>query len=298
MSRTLNGILVTYRRHDDLVRYLDVLRGQTIRLDRLVVVDNEASEKVASLAVGASDVAAEVTYLPMPDNAGPAGAIAAGMTEILRTAGDDAWMFLFDDDDPPVRENTLEAIADVAADVVATRSDCGAVGAWGARLDRRTGRLRFAIDTEPVEVDYVSGNSLPLYRVGAIRRVGVGTAELFFGFDDLELGLRLQAGGYTVWSAGLVAAHGLGERARPGRVSGRVEQPTWRRFYSLRNLVWILRHYGLVVPAVVRSVTAGLLKPLANVFVDPRTSLAALGQNARALRAAWGGQLGRTVEPS
>ncbi|MEQ8717537.1 MAG: glycosyltransferase [Acidimicrobiales bacterium] len=297
MSPALHGILVTYRRHDDLARYLDVLRGQTVRLERLVVVDNEASPVVADLVRAAADVAERVDHLLMPENTGPAGAIAAGMGELLTTAGDDEWMFLLDDDDPPVRDDTLAAIAAVAADLTARGDDCGAVGAWGARLDRWTGRLRFVPDTDPVEVDYVSGNSLPLYRVGALRRVGVGPAELFFGFDDLELGLRLRAGGFTVWSAGLAAVHGLGGSARPGRVSGRVTPPTWRRYYSLRNLVWIYRRYGLVVPALFVSVTAGLLKPLVNLPFSPRVAGRSLRQNMSALRDGWSGRLGRSVDP-
>ena len=56
-------------RRDDLVHHLDVLRKQSVRLDRLVVVDNAPSDENEAL-VTTYAAHAPVTYLRSPDNSG------------------------------------------------------------------------------------------------------------------------------------------------------------------------------------------------------------------------------------
>src|SRR4029453_7830814 len=80
------------------------------------------------------------------------------------------------------------------------------VGLVGSRFDRRRARLQRLPDSElghgPLDVDYIGGGHLPLYRVAAVRAVGVVDPSYFFGFEDLEYGLRLRSRGWRVVADG------------------------------------------------------------------------------------------------
>lgn len=285
------GVLVTFDRPNDLRRSLEVLERQTYRLDLLVVVDNAPNPEVREI-VEASGGAARVEYVPCADNLGPAGGIALGMERCLVGASDDDWVCLFDDDDPLAGDDVL------ARQVVAARqaaADVGGVGAQGAIIDWSTGRLRGVYASSSgnaASADYLKSGWCPLYRVRAIRDVGVFDRDLFFGFDDLEFGTRARAAGWR-----LLVTAAAGEDSTSSAASWRVGSLDWRRYYSLRNLVWLLRARGYTASALRVSVVVGIGKPVANLVLSPRLAMRHLALNARALNDAWRGRLGLTVAP-
>lgn len=294
---TLHGVLVTFRRPGELAEMLRRLAEQDHALERLVVVDNDPSEAAAAL------VAPHGEYIPAPENLGPAGGIAVGMLRLLEAASDGDWIVTLDDDDPPSGPHALGALAAFAEHMAARDPAVGAVGQVGARFDARRGRLVRVRDEEltgPVAVDYIGGNAFPVYAVAAVRALGPFRDDLFFGFDDLEYGLRLRAAGYALYADG-DAWRGL--RAQAGRLDldvrpdRRLAQARWRRYYSLRNLVWMLRAQHRPAAALRVSLVTGLGKPLSNLARDPAAAVAHLRLNGLALRDAWAGRLGRTMEP-
>lgn len=292
----VHAVLVTFRRHDELSAYLDALAQQTVRLGRLVVVDNDPDPKGKAIVEAAEPGAAEVVYLAMPDNAGPAGAIAAGMAKVLETADDADWVVVLDDDDPPHRADTFEALRTGISAALASDRSVAAVALWGATVNRLTGRLHFTSDGT-ASLDYVPGNSLPHYRVGALRLTGLGTSSLFFGFDDLELGLMLRAGGFSLRSLGRAADHGFERESHAGSASVLVGPTHWRRYYSLRNIIWLYRRHSMIAAAVMVTIVAGIAKPSANLIIRPRLAWENLTLNVRAIRDGWTGRLGRTINP-
>src|SRR4249920_2655609 len=90
------GVLVTYRRPDQLAATLDRIAAQSRQLDRLLVVDNGSDSATRSAVESHSS-----EYIDAGDNLGPAGGYALGMNRLLDEADDGDWIFLFDDDDPP-----------------------------------------------------------------------------------------------------------------------------------------------------------------------------------------------------
>ncbi|MGH9178418.1 MAG: glycosyltransferase [Acidimicrobiales bacterium] len=291
----MHGVLVTYRRPEALARILDVLTRQSTTLDSLVVVDNAPSPATAAV-VGSSTAAAQVDYLASAENLGPAGGIAAGMRHALSSARDDDWIAVFDDDDPPTHDQVLEQLLRRANTSGGPLGALGGIGARGARLDRRRGRLH-PVTAEPSGVapaDYLKSGWFPLYRVEAVRRVGVFASELFFAFDDLEYGLRLRAAGYTVLVTDAAGARGDPPTVRPRAQLGPVD---WRRYYSLRNLVHILGRHGHRTAAARVALVVGVGKPLSNVFITPGLAWRHLVVNLRAVHDGWRHRLGRTIEP-
>jgi rhamnopyranosyl-N-acetylglucosaminyl-diphospho-decaprenol beta-1,3/1,4-galactofuranosyltransferase len=297
----VHGVLVTFRRPEQLASSLSALAGQTRPLDELVVVDNSPDPE-NERAVRERVPAAE--YVPASENLGPAGGIALGMRRVLEIADDRDWIMTLDDDDPPPDSEVFAMLADFAAESCGSDPATGGVGLSGTRFDRRSGRIVRVPNSElhgAVPVDCIAGNQCPLYSVAAVRAVGPLRPELFFGLEELEFGLRLRDAGYSLyghgpsWYEGRAAGGRLGAHLAPARSLG---EPTWRRYYSLRNLVWILRAIGRRRSAMRVAVLTGLGKPIANLPRRPRAAVRHLRLNWAACRDAWTGRMGRTVEPT
>ena len=298
----LLGILITFRRPRELALMLQRLADSERPVDRLVVVDNSPTADAELLVERYRGRGRAAEYVAAPENLGPAGAVALAMGRLLADAADDDWIVLFDDGEPPGTEELAE-LWDFAARMRAADPRLGAVGGVGATFDWARGRVVRVPDHRlegPVPVDYIGSGQLPLYRVPAVRAVGVFKPELFFGFEELEYGLRLRAAGWSLYVDG--------DRWRAGRqLLGRLDvaggptvglaETTWRDYYRLRNLIAILLGAGRPRVAARVSLLVGLGKPLANAPRQPGRSLRRLRLNWRACRDGWTGNLGRTVEP-
>jgi rhamnopyranosyl-N-acetylglucosaminyl-diphospho-decaprenol beta-1,3/1,4-galactofuranosyltransferase len=299
-TERLHAVLVTFERPRELATMLRVLAEGTQRVDSLVIVDN--SRVPEGEPDGAADAAHHVILIETHENLGPAGGIALGMDRILATASDDDWILVLDDDDPPPTPESLASLRHFAHACVDDDPAVGGVGSNGGRFDPKTGEIRRVPDAElrgPVDVDYLPGGALPLYRARAVRDVGTPMAELFFGYDDLEFGLRLRAAGYRLVAHGDIwrdnrertARLGLGTSLR----STRATNSGWRLYYSRRNLIAILRLHSLRWPAV-RASAIALAKPLFELR-DGHELADGLRLSVRAVVDGWTGRLGRTLEP-
>lgn len=296
MTRRLWAIIVTYQRPEAVKAYLKALAEQSRAPDQIVLVDNSPRHTRAD-----TDVPVEVTYLAMEENCGPAGGLAAGMRYVLEHGSDDDVILLGDDDDPPRNRHDLERLAGFLEEMATANARVGGTGLRGARLDRRKGLLRRIQDDElsgPVPVDVIAGNQLPIYRLRAVREAGPMRDELFFGFEELEFGLRLAAHGWTLTVDG---DHWRGLRIDSGRFGGTSTDyvrrvSAWRRYYSVRNYIVVLRTYRYAWQAALYAF-AVLAKGLLKFRPHRPESRAFLAAEVTAVRDAMTNRLGRTVLP-
>jgi glycosyltransferase involved in cell wall biosynthesis len=299
VSRVL-AVLVTYRRPAELRRMLEVVAASDRVPDRLVVVDNDPTPAARAEVERFSG---SMDYVAAPENLGPAGGIALGMSRALEDAAPEDWILLLDDDDPPHDGLSLGTL--VAFGERMSRDDprTGGIGLVGARFDPRRGEMVRVPDDElagPVPLDYLGGNQFPLYRVDAVRRIGRFREDLFFGFEELEYGLRMRRAGFSLyadgdeWRSWRATWGRLGIAARPRTGLG---EPSWRRYYGLRNLIAILRSNGSTRGALRVTFVLGVAKPLTNLLRRPRRADAHLSLGWRAARDGWTDRMGRTVEP-
>lgn len=291
------GILVTFKRLEILKSTLDAVLRQTRPPDSILVVDNAADDAVRDHVTPLEGV----HYLAMPENAGPAGAVAAGMASLLERASPEDWLLLIDDDDPPRSESVVAEILEAA---LRAPLDVAAVGRSGSRYDPRSGALERLPDHELQdeteefsEVDVIGSGHLPLYRVRAVEEIGLFDPDLFFGFEELDFGLRLRRAGWRMVTLRRIKLRGreltgrLGYGARP---PSRRKVSRWRSYYSARNQVLIARRYGrwtAPLVATLRIALGGAIHALA-----PR-STGHIGTRLRGLRHGWRGVVGRTVDP-
>jgi len=195
----------------------------------------------------------------------------------------------------------LETLLDFAEEQLAERPQLGMVGMIGARFDYSRGRIVRLLDAElhgAVPVDYVAGGQLPFIRMSAVKAVGGFTEDLFFGFDDLDYGLRMRRAGFDVLVHGEMAHTARDDAGRLGDTAGAprmVEAALpWRRYYSVRNLVYILRSNEQSLAAARVGAVAGIAKSGVMVL---RGDLASARLGVTAVFDGWTGRLGRRVEP-
>lgn len=287
---------MTFRRAEVLAATLDSLARQTAPLHSLVVVDNDTEETARQVAA-----AAGAEYLATGENLGPAGGLAAGILHVLESASENDWVLFLDDDDPPPDDDTIRSlVAIIEAADPALR--LGATGLVGARYNPRSGQPERVPDNDlrgPVEVDWIGGGQFPLYSVRAVREVGPPDNALFFGFDDLEYGLRLRRQGWRLrvdgnsWLQARTSA-GRTNRSRSELRAGATANAPWRSYYSNRNLLLIASDYGTR-----RGRAHAAVRSLARAARDGARSETRARGGATALGTLHGlrGVRGRKVEP-
>src|SRR6202011_6249104 len=102
---TVCAVVVTHRRPDELAKSLDALSRQSRQLDQLIVVDNDADERIRELVAGQP---IPTTYLPSRRNLGGAGGFALGILHALALGAD--WVWLADDDGHPQDSQVLATL--------------------------------------------------------------------------------------------------------------------------------------------------------------------------------------------
>ena len=271
MSSLSNGsysaAIVTFRRPETLAAVIEGLAAQQVRPSVIAVADNDPEGSAAAVVRRLREkTGLEITHVPMGQNLGPAGGWASAV-EFLQARPDRGnWVGIFDDDDPIEHPEVMLRLLD-AAD--RCEPDVAAVGLRGAVLHRPWATLhrRSSVDG-PVEVDYLAGGGAPLYRWETVDGLGFFDGGLFFGFEDLELGLRLRAAGRR-----LVVVH-VEHHDVPDTAPIR---SAWREYYKIRALVTIARRH-LGWPELLATITRSLLVGAPVIAVRNRQAALAIAR--------------------
>lgn len=285
---------------------LDSLGSQDRLLDWLVVVDNDPIPGNEQIVRDRYPHRHGLEYIPSAQNLGPAGGIALGMGRALEFAEDHDWLVLVDDNNPPSGTTLLGDLERFGETMLARDPLTAGIGRVGAGFDWKRGRViamsRLA-EGQPgdaIAVDTIGGGHFPFYLARAVREVGPFLSDLFFGAEELEYGLRLRRAGFSLYAKASLWQEAKRDDERIGlhvRPSLRLSDIGWRRYYDLRNLIYILRCFGRSGTAFRVSLVRGIGKPLANVVVNPLVSMKHLRMNLKACWHAWTERMGRTLEP-
>lgn len=256
MTETVYAVVVTHRRPEQLAKSLDVLSAQSRAPDHLIVVDNDADERVREL-VAAQPVA--TTYLASHRNLGGAGGFALGMLHALAAGAD--WIWLADDDGHPADSGVLARLLACAA-----KYGLAEVSPMVCNLDapdrlafplrrglvwrRRAAELR----TEGPDQDLLPGIASlfngALFTASALDAVGVPDLRLFVRGDEVELHRRLVRSGLpfgTCLDAVYLHPCGSGE-FKPilaGRMHAQYPDDAAKRYFTYRNRGYLMAQPGL-----------------------------------------------------
>ena len=290
------AMLMSRRRPQATDRTLARILAQTMPLCLLVVVNVEADDETREVVGSWSDRRPEVEYLPVADNVGPAGGVYIGVEALLRRRPDVDFVVLFEDDDPPPDDESLaRLVGHLEHHSPAER--VGGVGFHGARFSWRSAVLHRPPLSEDgyADVDYLGGGSMPVFRRALLEEVGAYDPTFFFGFEELEFGLRARAAGWRLH----IVAGGSGRHPTQWHAGGRtaLAEWNWRRYYGLRNLIVILLRRGHRLTALQVALGRGIAKPLLWLPRHPSSAARHLRYNTVAIYDALAGRMGRTVSP-
>lgn len=291
------ALLVSRQRPLETDRTLSRALTQTMGVSLLLVVNVEADVETRAVVESWTKRRTEVEYLPLDDNVGPAGAVHIGVETLLRRCPDAEFIAFFEDDDPPQGNDCLAQLVHHLGRQAPSRR-IGGVAFHGGCFSPRWALLRRpALSGDGcAEVDYLAGGSVPVFRRALLEEVGGYDPTLFFGFEELEFGLRARAAG---WRLHILDGYaGQPRRTMTQRQGGRqLVEWNWRRYYSLRNLLVILLRRRRRFAALHVALGRGLIKPLLWLPREPSAALRHIRFNVRAIRDAAAGKLGRTVTP-
>jgi rhamnopyranosyl-N-acetylglucosaminyl-diphospho-decaprenol beta-1,3/1,4-galactofuranosyltransferase len=270
------ALVLTRNRKELLLECLAGLDRQTVRPDRVVIVDNASDDGTAELLRERGTLDRDdVVFSRLAENAGGAGGYAHGIELALRQGTD--WVWTMDDDAEP-RPDALERLLDSEA-----ASDAGTVALAGSvvnpdgsidllhrgyvgRFMRMAPREAYERAGNP-DLGFSSFVGL-LFRAEPARREPPPPERFFIGCDDVEYTIRLRRHGRLRLVPGSVVVHKLvmggGEATRRSRLLNALlgadyrssSWPDyWKNLYAMRNFVWIRHHHGHVSPLAFASLT-------------------------------------------
>jgi GT2 family glycosyltransferase len=294
----ISAFVVTFRRSSHLPQLLDRLEALSPPLSRIIVVEN------GGVADDRVSVSRRQTLIRRTANLGPAGAGALAAQDLATEALAGEWILRMDDDAVSVPGDLLNHLRVAIAD---RPPHVAAIGFRGTGLNRLTGRLNaVSANSQYQVVDSLSGGAFPLFEAAAVRAAGFYDPSLFFGFEELELGLR--------WSRlGLLSMIARADsplnpildelrirRSALGQTSGKRRdqrrKTLWKEYYRARNMLWILRQF-CSRRAEVRRLMELVAGPVARGAVVSVDESRALGLRLQGIGDALRGQLGFRVDP-
>ena len=255
MTDMVCAVVVTHRRPDDLAKSLDALSTQTRMIDHLIVVDNDADDRVRDLVAGQP---VPSTYLPSRRNLGGAGGFALGMLHALTLGAD--WVWLADDDGRPEGAEVLATLLACAA-----RHQLAEVSPMVCDLEH-PGRLAFPLRRGLVwrrRVSELRGDGgddlLPgiaslfngaLFRATTLEAVGIPDIRLFIRGDEVDMHRRLVLSGLpfgTCLNTAYLHPQGSDE-FKPilgGKMHTQYPDDPTKRYYTYRNRGYLQAQRGM-----------------------------------------------------
>ena len=241
LNYTFAAFVITKDRPDTLLSTIQKLLNQSLPPHFVLVIDNGSHfltyEKIKLL----NDE--RVSYHSVGYNSGPAGGAYWGMKLLFERGYD--WVLWVDDDDPPKFDNLFEKMFKMISEN--DTDTLGMVGAVGERFDIYKSKIIRIEDKQLkgyLDVDTISGNMFPLISKRVFYSGFLPTADLFFGFEDLDFSLSLKRASFRIIISGDI--HFM-HRELAGRLNfikmtytKRPMDLLWRDYYSVRSLVYIL----------------------------------------------------------
>jgi glycosyltransferase involved in cell wall biosynthesis len=232
--------IITYKRNEILLKTIDSLFEQTVKPDSILIIDNGADEALKTLLE--TKYGSLVAYYSPGYNSGPAGGAYYGLKKMASTNNE--FIIWVDDDDPPQLKDAIKNIISFMND----HPDIHLSGLVGTKYSRTKGETVRISDGDLkkalVEVDNIGGGQMMTIRRCILSEKVLPNKELFFGFEELDFTLKLKRSGFKIAVPGELFYHMRKMNSRLNLSSSDLRKmanhvPIWRRYYSLRNLVYI-----------------------------------------------------------
>jgi len=247
-------VVVTYNRKALLVECLEALLHQTRAPERILVIDNAATDGTPELLAQTGFLnEPSIWYQRLEENLGGAGGFEIGM-RLAYSHLDCDWFWLMDDDTiptPAALEELLAASRSLARwnpAVLASRVE------YWAEPNEICNLPRFRVNSpwgknEPPErlMAVAAAGSLPIRNVtfvapmisrAAVEKYGFPVGGYFIYADDIEYTGRILKNEFGAMVLASVVRHKTNPAVLPEQT------PPPRFFYHIRNTIWMVRVSG------------------------------------------------------
>jgi GT2 family glycosyltransferase len=255
------AFVITKDRPDTLFSTVQKLMNQSLPPSFVLVIDNGSQDLTSVRIKELNDE--RISHHSVGYNAGPAGGAYWGMKLLFERGFD--WVLWVDDDDPPKFDDLFEKMFKIVSDN--DNDTLGMVGAVGERFDKRKVKIVRFEDKQLkgyLDVDTISGNMFPIVSRRVFQHGLLPTADLFFGFEDLDFSLSLKRSGFRIIISGDI--HFM-HREFAGRLNlrkmtqtKRPKESLWREYYSVRSLVYIVLYREQLVVGFLALIVRNFLK--------------------------------------
>jgi len=245
MSERVCAVVVTYNRKELLRECLEALRGQTRKVDHILVVDNASTDGTEEVLRAEFP---EVEVLRLPENQGSSGGFHEGMKRAYEEGFD--WLWLMDDDTIP-RQEALEELllgAERAEGVLGRKP--GFLSSRALWTDGRPHPMNLqSLRKDPPDLLFAllevglapirgaSFVSLLVYG-GAVAEYGYPRKEFFVWNDDVEYTHRITRKGVGVLAPKSIVVHKSKSAYTPYQLKGKDVE---RYFFEVRNKIWLIK---------------------------------------------------------
>lgn len=242
------AVVVTYNRKELLQKVIDRLRGQTVALRRIIVVDNGSTDGTGQWLD--QQVGIEVVH---QDNIGGSGGFWRGIKEAIKHECD--WIWCMDDDVFPSASclETLLAHAQAEIGILCPhRLMSGKTFTGEAKTLNLSNPFRDMHDNMVTPAD-VEGNELtdivgmafegPLIRRNVVERIRLPNRDLFILYDDTDYSYRAVIDGWRVCIVrdAMMEKHDF--KAATSQHEERLKNK-WKLAYHIRNTAYFGHRYG------------------------------------------------------
>jgi GT2 family glycosyltransferase len=244
----VDAVVVTYNRRPLLELCLSALLEQE-GLNRIFLIDNASTDDTAEWYKRSSFAKnSRLVYQRMANNGGGAGGFSAGMALAMESGAE--WLWMMDDDAEPLPGALVELLRlePDPNDIYGSLAVQGKDTAWTTTLIGPPSRAVDLVADVPARANVLALPFLGfLIHCSVVRRIGLPDAGYFIAADDVEYCLRAEAGGSSIYIAGLShIKHPKSDRYRAnvfGRKMVCLRLPPWKRYYDTRNRLLIARKY-------------------------------------------------------
>jgi GT2 family glycosyltransferase len=250
----MNGVtalIVTYNRKELLMRCLDAVAGQSVSPDRILIVDNASTDGTCEMLRERGWLSRpDVEFLGLLENTGGAGGFSAGLRHAVDTGSD--WTWMMDDDATPHRD-ALEHLLELErspGNIYASLAVSGTSLAWPLVGEHaRPNEILYEAAQLPAVLDVRCVPFLGiLVSSQLVARIGVPDAAFFIASDDTDYCLRAKRqGAKIVLVSSSRVEHPPSERyylRLPGRSLYALRLSPWKRYYDVRNRLFLGRNHS------------------------------------------------------
>jgi len=275
INHDVTVVVVTYNRRTLLERCLSALANQTTPPTRILVVDNASTDGTRDWLTGwLPENLPNGLLIKLSENLGGAAGFSAGLQQAMLVG--DSWVWMMDDDAEP-HSDALAKLLERNPDPTHIYSSCAIAGdsfAWPIAPITHNHSPPLAKPTDlPILLEVHHTPFLGFFiNTKLATKIGLPDAGFFLGRDDVEYCLRARQAGAKVFLMGNSRIEHPRAIYYPLRLPWRTvhvyQLPPWKRYYIVRNRLFIAkRYYGW--SAYYSTVPATLLRLVGVLCNEP-----------------------------